>query len=318
MFNSNLKEKFIKAYTTSISLREACVSAFNVFEKYESEWGADLCTKSAEELQPIVDASVGFRARSKHLRMRILCDYVKWCMKNGEPGACDGMLRVQISGVEKMRQQTVTSPLHLQVYLNKIFAPENEETTDNIYRCFYWLAYAGMEEEEILKVRISEVDFSNMTVKHNGKEYPIYREALRAFKNCVNLTQFLYKHPNYSSDKIVYKDRAPGDTVIRGLKAPPSTQTVRVELSRRSKEAIESGITDLKLSYFRVWLSGLFYRMYERELAGFPVDFSSAAAQFMDGKSYKLESGRNTREAYQRKVAKGYFEDYEIWKMTFA
>ncbi|MBP5462713.1 MAG: hypothetical protein J6Y20_11420 [Lachnospiraceae bacterium] len=294
------------------------MSAFNVFEKHEMAWGADLCTKSAEELQPLVDAAVGFRSKSKPMRVSLLREYVKWCLKNGVPGACDGMLQVQISSIDKMKHQTVTSPLHLQVYLNKICDPENEETTDNIYRCFYWLAYSGVEEEEILKVKVSEIDFSSLVVRHNGEEFPIYRESLAAFRNCVNLTQFLYKHPNYSSDKIVYKERAPGDTVVRGIKNAPLLQTVRVELSRKSKRAIESGKTDLKLSYFRVWLSGLFFKTYERELAGFPVNFLDAAERFMDGKEYNLESGRNTRSAYQRRVARDYLKDYEIWKMTFA
>ena len=76
--------------------------------------------------------------------------------------------------------------------------------------------------------------------------------------------------------------------------------------------------TDLKLSYFRVWISGLFYRMYERERAGMPVDFSAAAAQFMEGKTYKLDRGRNTPEAKKRQLTRDYLEDYERWKLAFA
>lgn len=316
MYNEELKTKFVRGYTNSISTAEVCQTIFNAFEQYEVEWGADLCTRSAEELQPVVDNLVGFRARSKWMRLIILKDYVKWCIGMKVPGACDGMLKIETVGLEKVKHQTVASPLHLQRYLDSICEPESEETTDNIYRCFYWLAYGGVAEEDILSIKCSDVDLNNMVVRYNDTEVPIYREALPAFKNCVKLTQFVYKHPNY--DKLVYKDRADGNTLVRGIRSAPSIKAMRVELSRRSKAKMDEGKTDLKLSYFRVWISGLFYRMYERERAGIPVDFSAAAAQFMEGKTYKLDRGRNTPEAKKRQLTRDYLEDYERWKLAFA
>lgn len=316
MYNEELKISFIRSYTTSINTADVCQTIFNAFEPFEVEWDADLCTKNAEDLQPVVDNLVGLRTRSKWMRLIILKDYVKWCTGMKVPGACDGMLKVETVGLEKVRCQTVANPFHLQTYLNSICEPESEETTDNIYRCFYWLAYGGVEEEDILNIKCSDVDLDNMVVKYKDTEIPIYREALPAFKNCVKLTQFVYKHPNYS--KLVYKDRVDGDTLVRGIRSAPSIKAMRVELSRRSKTKMDEGRTDLKLSYFRVWISGLFYRMYERERAGMPVDFSAAAAQFMEGKTYKLDKGRNTPEAKKRQLARDYLEDYERWKLAFA
>lgn len=311
MFNHEIKEKFINDYTTSISMQRACVTLFNVFEPYEKEWGADLCTQSADVLQPIVNGTVGIRANSKKLRLSILREYVKWCIKNGVPGAQEGMFSVEVDGTEKMRQQTVANPLHLQMYLNQIFEPESEKTVENTYRCYYWLAYAGMQEEDILNVKTSDVDFSNMIVRFGDKEYPIYREAIPAFKNCVTLSQFIYKHPNYALDKVSYRDRADGDQLLRGFRACPSITAMRVELSRRSRWSIEEHKTTMRLSYFRLWISGLFYRMYEMEKAGVPVDFSDVAAQFVEGRTYKSGS-----KPY-KKIAMGYLVDYERWKATF-
>ncbi len=316
MFNYDLKSKFVQEYTNSVSTAELCEAIFTSFEEHENEWDADLCTRNKDELQPVVDSIVGLRARSKWRRLIILKEYVKWCIAMKVPGACDGMLQIETIGLDKVKHQTVSSPLHLQKYLDSICEPESEETTDNIYRCFYWLAYGGVAEEDILNIKCSDVDFASMVVHYKGTEIPIYREALPAFKNCVKLTQFVYKHPNYV--KTVYKDRADGDTLVRGIRSMPSIKAMRVELSRRSKVMMDDGKTDLKLSYFRVWISGLFYRMYERERAGIPVDFSGAAAQFMEGKTYKLESGRNTPEAKKRQLARDYLEDYERWKLAFA
>lgn len=137
-----------------------------------------------------------------------------------------------------------------------------------------------------------------------------------ALRNCVELTQFVYKHPNYSPDTVVYKDRAAGDILIRGSNGVLSIRVMRVGLSRLSQKSIQEGKTEQHLSYYRVWLSGLFYRMFERECAGLPVDFLDTAIQFTEGRSYKLDRSRNTIQAYQRRIAKSYKQDYNTWKLT--
>ena len=316
MYNAELKSKFAKAYTESISVREACAAAFNAFEPYENEWGADLCTQPVEVLQPVVDKLCGLRSKSIQLRLTIYQEYVRWCIANNVPGACDGMLHVDSSGLHKMRTQTVKNPKHMQKYLDDICDAEDEGTTDNTLRCYYWLAYAGMNEEDIIQVRSKDVDLQSMVVRFGGSEYPIYREAMPAIRNCMTLTQFWYKHPNYSADIKVYRDRVMGDTLIRGIRGTSSIASMRAELSRRSRTMINIGKTSLHLSYFRVWISGIFYRMYESELAGIEPDFSGLVEKLTEGKTYKLDSGRNTIEAKRRKLAWEYMTDYKRWKMT--
>lgn len=314
MYNKELKTQFVKSYTTSVNTAKVCELIFNLFEPHERMWDADLCTRGTEDLQPVVDTIVGLRARSRFSRLIILKDYVKWCMSVASvPNACDGMLKITTVGLDKMRQQTIASPLHLQKYLNAIYAPESDKSTDNIYRCYYWLAYGGVAEGDILQIKCSDVDLGNMVVHYKETEIPIYREAIAAFKNCVELTQFVYNHPNYT--KTVWKERVAGDTLVRGVRSKLSLNSLRVEISRRAK--LHEKETGLRLSYFRAWISGVFYRAYERELIGETPDFSAVALTRMEGKTYKFESGRNTLESKKRKVAKDYKEDYQRWKLAF-
>ena len=93
MYNEELKTRFIRDYTGSLNTANVATTIFNAFEKYEQEWNADLCTKSAEELQPAVDEVVGLRTKSKWMTLIILKEYVKWCIAMQVPGACDGMTR---------------------------------------------------------------------------------------------------------------------------------------------------------------------------------------------------------------------------------
>ena len=317
MYNEELKTRFIQEYTKSISRAESCVQAFNAIEPFEVQWDADFCTKSAAELEPVVEQLVGFRVRSRWLRIIIFQKYVKWCLAHKVKDACDGMLQVECAGLDKVRTQMVSNPTMLQAYLDVVCDPESEKTTDNIYRCFYWMAYSGMDEHDIMNVKCSDVDFDNMVIRYGGKEYEIHREAIPSFRNAATLTEFVYKHPNYPPDKKVIRNRALGDTLIRGIRSTTSLAALRVELSRRSKKFIEDGLTDKQLSYYRVYLSGLFYNMKKREEAGIPVDFTGVASRFMEGKTYKLDAGRNTPEAKKRAVVNDYLQDYERWKAAF-
>lgn len=315
MYNEELKKRFIRDYTGSLNTANVAATMFNAAEKHEIRWNADLCTRSAEELQPMIDDIVGLRSKSRWMTLIILKEYVKWCIAMKVPGACDGMMHIEAVGLDKVKHQMVSSPLHLQRFMDSIFDPESEETIDNIYRCYFWMAYGGIDEEDTIAVRKSDVNFQGMYIQYKSTSIPIYREAVPAFRNAVMLDSFVYKHPNYSKD--IRRNRVQGDTIMRGIKAATKTFTMRATLSKRNIKAIEEGKTDLQLSFYRIRMSGLFYRVYEMERAGISPNFSEAALRVMDGKTYSLK-GREKLEHKQNRIEKDYMEDYERWKLAFS
>ena len=190
MYNEEQKVRFIREYTGSLNTANVATTLFNALEEHEKSWGADLCTRSSEELQPVVDEVTGLRTRSKWMSLTILKEYVKWCIAMQVPGACDGMLQIQTVGLDKIKHQMVSGPLHLQKYLDDIFDPESEETIDNIYRCYFWMAYGGIDEEDTVLIKNEQVDFSQMSIYYKTTNIPILREALPAFSNAVSLNSF--------------------------------------------------------------------------------------------------------------------------------
>lgn len=312
MYNEEQKTKFIKSYTNSIYTARTATTIFNKFQEHEEEWGADLCTRTAEELQPIINELVGLRSKSKWMTLSILRRYVKWCMVMKVPGACDGMANVEVGDLEKMRRQMVASPMHLQTCLDKLYVPEREETIDDIYRCYFWLAYSGVKEQDVLSIKSSDLDFEQMRIKYNDTTLPIYRESLPALKNVATLTSFVYFHPLYS--KLIRRDRVPGDEIMRGVKSSTRIASIRAAISGKIEEAKSKGIQAQQLSFRRIKLSGLFYRMYEREQVGIPVSFFTEVLEFVGGKA-NVEDPSNKR--YQKQVERYYKEDYERWKLAF-
>lgn len=315
MYNNELKARFIKDYTQSINTANVATTVFTAMEPFEEAWQADLCTKSAEELQPVIDKVVALRFRSQWMSLNILKEYVKWCMAMRVPGACDGMLSITAAGLDKVKHQMVSSPFHLQQYLDAVFSKEEDEMLDNLYRCYYWMAYGGVQDEDVLSIKTSDVNFDEMCIQYGDTSVPIYRESLPAFHNAVELKSFLYRHPNYA--KPIRRDRVPGDTLIRGYRVITQTNNLRSNMSHLSADAIKQGKTELQLSFYRVWMSGLFYRMYERERAGLPVDFTGVAAELMSGKTYIIK-GRTKIEHRQRQRGRDYMEDYQRWKLAFS
>lgn len=305
MYNESNKRRFIDDYAGSLSTRTMVEAFFNSIEKYEIAWQADICTKSVDDLQPVVDEVVGLRIKSQMLYITILKEYVKWCLAMKIPGSRDDMLKIDSVGVGRIKRQMVSSPLHLQRYLNSIFDKESEETIDNIYRCYFWMAFSGIDEEDAFLVKSDDVDFTTLSIRYKTYTVPIYREAMPAFKNAATLNSFLYKNQNYTNP--IRRDRVPGDTIMRGVRSNPKILSIRRVLSSRSVKAFEDGVTDTQLSFGRVKLSGIFYRAYERERAGFHINFKQEV--LADGKSRSLSK--------QNQIEKEYFEDYKRWKLAF-
>lgn len=314
MYNAEQKTRFIKERIDSVTVRDAALSVFNATERFEREAGKDIVTMDASEFQAVFDKISGIRDKSKSMPRHILRSYSDWALENGIPDATNAARQVDSAGIQRLKTEMLRNPKQLQVFLDQICVPESEETNDNAIRSFYWLAYSGIEDTEVLSVRVSEPDFSNMVIRHGGEEFPIYREAIPALKNCVELKQFRYDHPNFKEGTIVYRDRVPGDVLLRGYRSVPSLSTFRVAVSQKNANALKEGRTEMNLSYFRVWISGVFYRMYEDELAGIPVNFDTLTMKRVGNTHYKLSKTRKTPQYKIKELSREYRTDYERWK----
>ena len=315
MYNAAQKEQFIREYSTKLGVRTAAQQLFDQVSSAEEKAGMDLCCMDLETLQEVFGKMARLRSTSFYTPYKILRDYTEWCLKNGVEGATDAGLCIDSADADAMKYITVRNPRHLQAFLDAICVPESQQTSDNLIRCYYWLAYAGLGDTEILTVTTAEVMLDTMTVFHDGKEYPIYREALPCVKNCRDLDSFRYIHPNYA-DKDVWRARVPGNLLMRGVRSVPKLGSIRVDLRKRNEKAVEEGKTDLKLSYYRVWMSGVFYRMYEDELAGFPPDFSGFVDDKLGDFQFKVPPKGNSQEYKRKAIAESYLADYERWKQT--
>ena len=325
MYNPDMKQKFIdKVYAGRDSTAAIARNVLKSLGEYERNWGADFCTRSPEEISPVLDNVLGMRVSSKWSSVNILKEYIRWCIMNGYPGATDSLkkINIDISGYEKVKMQTVANPIQLQKYFDDIFSPESDETMDIVYRCYLWMAYMGIPEEEALNIKSGNVDFALMRIKYGDKEAPIYRESLASFRSASDLTSFKYVHTRYTT----VRDRVLGDMLLRGVKENVHKYTIRQVTSRKFSEEENIKKTGKKLSFYRIWISGLFYRMYEQERAGGDVDFTDIAKEEVS--KIRLDPSGNPapyiynhdKDGEQQRIyrkTRDYNEDYNRWKFVF-
>lgn len=325
MYNERQKNAFLDQYTTSESTRRTSVSAFNAFAPYEEALGADICTLSAQELQPIIDTTSKVRLHTARNRINVLKHYAKWCLANGIPGACDAIMSVRVGdtkeSIDSFRSNSVSSPKQLMQNLNKIFESERLETTDSALKCACWLVYGGVLWRWVADVTTDEVDLENMEVVHNGTPSVIYREALPSVRNCATLKQFLYKNAHYGPDVMCYRDRVDGNQLIRGIRGTMTFQYVADKISKKSLAAKKLDESVRVLSLTQIWLCGVFYRTYELEIEGVEPSFTGVA-RYLYEVDYLADEGRaplapDDERRFLRDKARRLMNDYNRWKETF-
>lgn len=303
MYNEERKMQFIEETRSSADFG---MSVFRTTEPYEQKAEQDLCELQTEVLQDIANKNFGSRTRSMDSTIGFLRTYVAWCKEHGYP-ACDGIYGVKTQMDEKMKRYMVASPKHLQSVLDKVFSPVESGTVDCIYRCYLWMSFSGIEENETIEVKVREIDFGSMLIEHGGKSFEIYREAIPAFRMACEATEFEYQHPRYTQKR----NRFPGEYLMRGIRSEKVKSTTVKSIIQKAFKANE-----VELTYNKIRLSGVFYRAYEAERMGDEVNFDDLIAEHI------IKMGSTYHKNYTRgKVAnllkRDFFDDYACWKAAF-
>lgn len=304
MYNEAQKLSFMQDYSSNRHTQKRVIYLLNSFEQIENMTNTDLSCLSCEQLCSVLDRLATSERRSVDT-IRIIKKYVEWCGAHGL-SFNKNIWKVQPDPTEAVKKQLVASPLHLQMIFNNMMDLEEMDSVDCVYRCFLWLAFAGLRMRDAVFITKANIDFMAHVIRYSGVSYEIYKEAIPALLKACELTQFNYYHPNYSP---VLKQRATGESILRTFKpVAPETQLINL----RGRITAHCKNTTHSLSYKRVYDSGNYYRLYERERAGIPVNLSEIVAREMEGKIYKKTLKRAAQE-----VERDVKLEYNMWKQVY-
>lgn len=311
MYQQERKEKFIAQYDVK-ETRDTITSLFRSIESCEEKFGKDVSEMSVEELQETVDHALAVKTISKYHKLRFLDKYIRWCSVNKYPNVTDSINSISTAGLDKMRQQYVASPMHMQHCLDKVFDVVDDNTMDIVYRCYLWLGYMEFPEDRIAELTKEHLDFESHKLVFDARSYILYREAEPCFRKAAELTEFTYRHtsPSYETQR----NRYPGNGLLRGIKGNFEPLTIRPKVNAKVAAALkqyeETDRKIVRLSYKRLTSAGMFYRTYERERAGMDVN---PLQEF-----YEVFADRGIKSKSAMTMAHAYVNDYDRWKLAFS
>ena len=307
MFNKEQKEAFASA-SYSEKKRVEVLGLFALFAPYEESWGYDLLRQQITELQPAFDEIVKTIPATKANRLLVyLKAYRKWFIAQNPGAVCSGVGLLKINLLDKVRYSMVASPRHLKYILDDVFDSPKLETVDCVYRGLMWLAFAGVPRDQAPLITIGEVDFYEMRIYHDGKEYVIPTEALKEFHKLCELEDFLlvHKNPDYETRRA----RAVGAQLLRGLREVSlDSDKISDAISKRFAKSQWS------LTYETVLASGLYYEKYESERFGLEVSFDDEIKERLGEMTESNEAAYKSNFSTMRGR---YFEKYNQWKALF-
>lgn len=207
---------------------------------------------------------------------------------------------------KKYKNSMVASPQHLASVFKYNFDPIWMQTIDCIYRCFWWMAFAGVPSKYATSILKSEVNTKTKKIRHKGKVYAIPDAAIAAFNIGVEADTLNYTHPLYI--KAIKRDRIQSSYLMSGFR---QSQMEYKYIDRKCRDLIKE--KGWYLTYERIYLSGVFYRAFEGEKQGIEPDFKwLAEEQLGDGGKTTL----NEKELkFKIRMIKG---KYNKWKRMFS
>lgn len=306
MYNHERKNKFILDTYSSPGFS---YTVFNKTAVYEERDRVDLCEMSVERVQLILNDNFGTQQNYMNSVKSVVRSYCRWCEDHGISINHELTQNIQTDVASKMKKSMVTSPYHLKTVLDIAFDRPNKQTTDCLYRCYYWMAFAGLRAIDAMNVRIHDVDFDRMCIVYQDKYYEIYRDSVMDFKNACFLDDFMYEHPKYSSP--ISRKRKTSDFLMRGIRSEQiAFETLRAEANRAIKKS------NVNISYTKIKLSGVFYRAYDIERIYGVVDFREDAIASLQNQSEEYLSSKEGVTAL-RVAERNMTKDYTAWKQAF-
>lgn len=313
MYNSELKERFVKETNKSAKRSDFFQIVFNRLEECERECGTDFCCMSVPQMQAVFNSMSSLKGSTLSLYKSMLSDYSKWCVDQGITGANLNVLEIKEHDCSALRDKMVSSPKQLQKFLDSVFMEERKETADTIYRAYFWLAFSGVPEEKIFELKCSDIERGGKLIFSKFGRYKVPEEGALSLNYCATLRSFLYVNNNYKNGPTRI-DRVEGDELLRGIRGKMNSVTSSQVVHRVIKKAIDNGQTTINPSYNDIWLSGRFYSIYNEELLGLEPDFYEMAVEHLRTKDCK---GSRSRSDRIRMAENRYEKEYYRWKSAF-
>ncbi len=325
MYNEEVKKQFLREIDVRGRTLSIYEGEFERVSRYEELFGKDLCAFTVDEFAEAVNGSGGTSTHSLQTKASNYKRYAKWVYDSGhlELNPNVSLFLVSLAGIanttSNISKSLIKDPQHLKRILDAIDefneTPRSFMGLNKIRRVFAWLMYAGLAQDDIVKVRDGDVNLRHRMIFYKSDVYPIYYLALQDFADLLSMKEMEAKK---TSRKIVVKfPRAEGDLLLRG-EANPTFKSLYNNFAMLITTASETNPDIIPLQYKKVHASGIFYEAFLEETeTGVEPDFVVQAARELEAtKGWgTVEEYRKRDRIYKRSL--NLRTDYKRWKTAF-
>lgn len=312
-YNPEIKQKFLNEKDETV--RGTYKRLFATLKQDEERYNSDFCDFNYDTLMNVLSNRLSRGRSSKNTQLSLLRNYVAWCIaeriKKSDENPIKSLRTIDIDSSVQIRRQFLRDPEHLQKILNTVLKSETDEDANGVmYRMSCWLLYEGFTEDEVLELRESNVDFGNKTLTSpsGDRVIAVSDTLIKLIKQAIDLEYTVRQNPHGGVNEYELED---SDRLFRKIKRKDSTrskQPLRVKLSRLRNKYASDTYESISLASNRIWLSGLFYRLYQKE--------KSVEGLTVEDFYYNL-NGVNTRDSINAKI-KNNQRDYADWKKAYS
>lgn len=313
MYNEDIKNRFMWDISWQIGRSGQTYKAFKQLfiasEPLEREKGRDLAELYSSQMAAL-DEIEAVRSIPPMRYRACLLRYMEWYKNQYPDASVEYGLSWVLDSLQRYKSSIVVNPTQLQIELDKLFGSEDEATMDAVYRCYLWIAYAGVASKvDAFALTPLDVNLPELCFTLDGCKYPIYQPAIQSFAAAAYRTELLYEHPNYTT----MRRRIPGDKLLRGFKGDAEGDWISRKIRERIGIRQANGIDCKCITYSSLLHSGWFYRQHELEMAGADVDFSHVVKPV----SFRKELSPTALYGKKMRVNAELKDEYYVWKYLF-
>ncbi|MBR0596952.1 hypothetical protein [Sinanaerobacter chloroacetimidivorans] len=291
-------------------------SLFQSLQEIEESTGKDFCEFTQAEAKKAL-ASISSRKKATNAwSITALRDYINWCILNSKTPLNENVLdRVRISQVDNsmaLKQETVPNIEYLIRILEEGLPEINEDLSMNtIYKAYSLLLFFGFSEQEIVSMTKQEAEkWLNGSLHYGNKIIPLHPVLKKYLDKILDYDEIVWIK---GKGVVCYKKLIGGNQLIGAVyNLEGRISNFRNVLSKLNRSyAAETG-KSIKLSVRRIFESGIYYRLLQKEL------IEGALTELMMNEAFSMDRSKYKNDiSYQNQLI-NLRDDYSAWKKAWS
>lgn len=324
MSNASQKEKFNSEQKAKFIENQILLSDAENVEKIERGWNnlfermsnleknkdKDFALMNNNEIDEFLSKFLRGGKKYKETILSNLTTYFAWCLDNHLTTLSQNVLIVKkvknIDSSSNCSDKMIKDEDDLKKCLDNqnLFRDESLKTIDNLYRCYLYLLFSGLSINEAFNLLEKDIDLNNGCILLNDKKIALSKNIKKIVEETLAIDCLVVRRKETEIVKTGYLFE---NTISEGER--PTNYREKMKMVWDVAISNKFSDSDRELTQSSILKSGIFYRMYQNEIANGLID----CQEYLEMCKYNVTTIDNPDM-----VIANCKNEYEEWKKAFA